>query len=190
MNATVHTIDQEVISEKEVVVIDVSTGPTPEQTDIILRAFQIASDAKGLATKDEKDAKDRVIILVKAWGQPAAGSEHSRVIEGLLNTALVTDVTTTSLDEVKVYEFKRLLIRHDRVDLFRRIFAERIKHDLVAGAEDVLRTADMPKHLRTKAKAAFAECIKVSNSAPRVKVSLREKEKKARKPRAKKAVAA
>ncbi|MEZ2347401.1 hypothetical protein [Terriglobus sp. RCC_193] len=190
MNSTMHTINAETMAAPEPVIIDVAKGPTPEQTDIILRSYQFAAEAKTSATKEEKDAKDRVIILVKGWGQFAAGSEHSRIIEGALNTAMVTDVTTTSLDEEKINNLRFLLLEHDRADLFSRIFSERIKHELVAGAEEVFRTADLPKHLRTKLKAAFAECIKVSSSAPRVKVSLREKEAKQRKPRAKKAVAA
>lgn len=170
--------------------IDITSGPSPDQVDAIILEFDGATRMRMAADEVEADAKSTLILLVRHWGHAAAGSEHSYLIEGALNNALVTDVTRTSLNEEKVQEIFELLGDQQRSDIFPRLFSTRIKHELADGADDALRTMDMPQWLRKRVKMLFAECLKVSKLAPRVKVDLRTKEPKQRKPRAKKAAAA
>ena len=125
--------------------IDVMAGPTPEQTDEIIAAFDLAQRMKSEAVEEEKDAKQVVLTLIRVFGHPVAGSEHSDSIRGALHSAMMTKVTTTSLDEEKVAAFFRFLEEENRDDIFWRLFSTRVKHELQAGAERVSGCARRPK---------------------------------------------
>lgn len=176
--ATGRTITPEQKTQLAFYLTDALNKPTPHDIDNLIGVYAEATSTRSNAAAEEKDAKQALIGLVTLFGHAAAGSEHSHTIRGALHTAMVTGVTSTSLDEAKVDALNSYLNGNERFDIFSRLFSTRIKHELVAGAEQVLLTADMPEHMRKRVKQMFAECIKVTDSAPRVKVELLAKEPK------------
>lgn len=163
---------------------------TPFEIDTLITNYEHARDvAAGYAAQADV-LKRNLIALVELQGFAASKAERSKRLEGALNTVTVTRGTTIIVNEPQVDSFYQLLGKKmgqsAAATLFGRIFATRTKHELVSGAEDVVRTVTLAQRTKQAVLAAFGLCFTISDKAPTIKIKLRTPEKPARKPRAKK----
>jgi len=168
--------------------------PIPAQIDAFIIQYKLAkSDAD--ATREVADSiKERLIHLIDHFGHPLPNSERSWLIEGALNDATLTRGTTITVNDAAVCELFELLDKalgaSTAATVFSQLFIERRKYELAPGAENAIRTINLPKRLLQKVQAAYGLCYSQKDKAPALKITSRNKQKPVRKPRAKKAVAA
>ena len=169
---------------------DAVIPPTPQEIDWAIAAYETANKLAKVAQVEADEKKRTVINLVELYGFAASKAERSKRLEGLLNTVTVTRGTNIVVNEPAVQSFSMLLDKKLGFDagkrFFSRVFSVRTKHELVAGAEDVVRTASLAQRTQQAVLAAFGMCFTISDKAPTIKIKLRTAEKPVRKPRAKK----
>jgi hypothetical protein len=163
--------------------------PTPKQIDELVayyeRAFIIASSAD----EELEECKQELVALVQRFGSVPAGAEQSLRLQGAVTILTVTTGSSIAVKDAEVGELKGAMGANDQEELFARMFGTRTKYELLKGAENHLRIAQLPQRLVKKFTALYARCFDVKKKSPSLKIE-RLTDKPAKKPRAKKGEAA
>ena len=160
--------------------------PTPEEIDQAILDFESAQRLQKAAKETFDQVRDRLVFLADSFGHRPAHAEQSLRLLGKRNTVTVTRGTTVSVDESAVLDFELFLSNAGLyTGLFPKFFARQIKHSLIEGAKDVLKTITLPRRTEEKIASLFGRCVDLKTKAPTVKVDTITPEKPARKPRAK-----
>jgi hypothetical protein len=163
--------------------------PTPEQIDSEIAAYEVAVSAASIAELAVKHAKEKLIWMADNFGTVPAHAELSKRVSGRRNTLTVTRGFTTSVNEPAVADLDVYLVEKGFGAIAPRLFAMQIKHTLIEGARDVLKTVSLPRRINEKVLSLFGRCIDMRPMAPKVKIEVIKPEKAAKKPRTGKAAA-
>ena len=161
--------------------------PTPEEIDGVIANYEVALKMTQDADRLLAGMKERLIFLVDHFGAVPAHAEQSKRISGRHHEATITFSTSYTVIEQGVTDLHDYLKQHALEKIFPRFFVAQIKHKLVDGARDVLRTMEMPKRVSERIAALVGLAIDVKTAAPSLKVKTVQPEKPARKPRGGKA---
>jgi hypothetical protein len=157
--------------------------PTPEEIDNEIAAYEVAVGGASIAELAVKQAKERLIFLADNFGSVPAHAEQSKRVAGRRNTLTVTRGFTTSVNEPAARDLDFYLATQSGPNIFSRLFATQIKHTMIEGARDVLKTISLPRRVNEKVLSLFGRCIDMKPMAPKVKIEVIKPEKAARKPR-------
>jgi hypothetical protein len=150
--------------------------PTPKQIDDLCLAYDSARAKVEAAEAIAKEAKDALLVVVRAHGFVPVGAEKTRRLEGTLYIADSTVSTKTEVKESSVINLMFELLRCKKSKLFHECFEPITKHILRKGASEYLKLgiASMPQSRQNIILAMFASCFDAKTSAPSLSVDLVE----------------
>lgn len=144
--------------------------PSPREIDFLVARFEKLRDEAELADEAYENAKAELIELVQELGSVPAGAESSIRLEGLTTVLTVTTGSTIALKDTEVLELWSAMNANQQPDLFHSMFGTRTKYELRKGAENELRTAQLPQRMFEKFMKLYARCFDVKKKSPSLKV--------------------
>jgi hypothetical protein len=171
VNGVAHAmVNGELVREDGAEVAPKGDRPTAKQIDVLVELFEASREEADLATERFNQHKDTVIALVQRFGIVPKGAESSLRLEGVVTILTVTTGNTIAIKEDAVHELKGAMEANGRKHLFASMFGERVKFELLKGAEEALRLAKLNKRLIDKFNKLYARCFDVKKKSPSLKV--------------------
>jgi hypothetical protein len=158
-----------------------SYKPTPEEIDVFAQQYleykQQAKNAAELLAGHEAIC----VHLVQTWGIVVPRAEKSRILTGKLGSLQVTKSDTLTIMDDRVDLLKDALFANGYGEFFMKLFAQRVKWEVVEGAEAALKSESLPRRLSEKVLNLWGRCITVKPKKPSLKVILADPAKPAKK---------
>lgn len=159
--------------------------PTPEEIDELAERYHAAKSRKDSATSEFQTVEQEATEMVTQWGIVVPRAEKSRRLQGKLAILTVTKSDTLTIDDDRVETLKDALEVNGYGEFFKKLFAPRVKYEVVKGAEEALKAESLPKRLSEKVLNLWGRCIGVKPKKPALSVKTLDPAKPAK--RAKKA---
>lgn len=149
---------------------EVTPRPTGAEIDALADRYtaakKAAADADAAFEKVEKEAID----IVTRFGVVPPKAESSRRLEGILSELTMTTGNTVTIDETRVQDLKAALVANKYEVIFPNLFQERVRHELMKGADEAIIAAGLTKRTTEKLQALFGRCFDAKKKKPSLKV--------------------
>jgi len=166
--------------------LEIDPRPSPEDVDLLASEYLGAKENAATAAANVQRLETVLVSMVQNWGTVPAHAEKSRRLQGKLAELTVTKADTLTIADDRVNDLKDALHSVGRLDFFHMLFAQRVKWEIVEGAESALKEVALPKRLAERVMNLWGRCINVKPKKPSLKVTIADPAKPAKKARAKK----
>lgn len=160
--------------------------PTPEAIDDLARRYLEALGQRKAHDSIVAGLEAEAVAMVKDWGIVPPNAEKSRRLNGRLSELTVTKSDVLTINDDRVETLKEALEANGHGEYFSKLFALRVKYEIVEGAEAALKAESLPKRLSEKVLSLWGRCISVKAKKPSLKVVISDSATPAKKSRGRK----
>jgi len=154
--------------------------PTPETIDALAERYNRSKGILAAAKEDFSEIEQEAVDMVMNYGIVPAHAEKSRRLNGRLSELTVTKGDVLTINDERVETLKDALYVNGHGPFFHKLFAQRLKWEVVEGAEEALKQETLGKRLSERVLNLWGRCISVKAKKPSLKVVIADPAKPAK----------